>query len=103
MQNGEHCIPLGDETLFRYSILLHQWTHVILLTIDGHDSDYKFSLTEDDLNRASILKKALQQSPTTFHIDIFHNFIKPFRYPKCQGQSEGSYTKWNNVVQGCRI
>lgn len=99
MQNGEHWIPLGDETLSKYSTLLHQWTHAILLTIDGHNSDYTFPLTKDDLNRASTLKNALQQSPKTLHIDIFHNFIKPFMYPKFEGRSEGPYTKWDDVFE----
>ena len=67
-QNGEHWIPLGDETLKNYSAILHQWTHTILLTIDGHESGYKFPLTEDDLERASKLKDVLQQSPKQLHI-----------------------------------
>lgn len=80
-------------------MLLHQWTHAILLTIEGHESGYKFPLTNDNLNRASILKDALQQSPNAPHIDVFHDFIKPFIYPKLEGRSNGPYTKWDDVFE----
>ena len=92
-------MPLGDDTLIKYSILLHQWTHAILLSIDGHDSGYQFPLTEDDLARASTLKDGLQQSPRTLHIEAFHMFIKPFMYPKLEGRSDGPYTKWDDVFE----
>lgn len=98
-QNGEHWVPLGDETLVKYSCLLHQWTHAILVTIDGHDSGYKFPLTKDDLGRAQKLKDALQQSPKSLHIEDFHDFIKPFMYPKTEGRSLGHYTKWDDVFE----
>jgi hypothetical protein len=51
-QNGQHWVPLGNDTLRNYSILLHQWTHAILLTVDNHDSGYSFPLTEGDISRA---------------------------------------------------
>jgi hypothetical protein len=98
-QNGEHWIPLADDSLVKYSCLLHQWTHAILITIDGHESGYKFPLTEDDLGRASMLKNALQQCPKESHIEIFHNFIMPFMYPKVEGRRVGSYTKWDDVFE----
>jgi hypothetical protein len=56
-------------------------------------------LTEDDLVRASKLKDAIQQSPKTLHIEAFHMFIKPFMYPKVEGRSPGSYTKWDDVFE----
>lgn len=56
-------------------------------------------MTDDDLGRASILKDALQQSPKTHHIDVFHNFIKPFMYPKLEGRSDGPFTKWDDVFE----
>ena len=90
---------MGDDTLIKYSVLLHQWSHAILLSIDGHESGYKFPLTEDDLVRASKLKDALQQSPKSLHIEVFHLFIKPFMYPKMEGRSLGSYTKWDDVFE----
>ena len=37
-------MPLNDDTLNKYSVLLHQWTHAILLSIDGHDSGYRFPI-----------------------------------------------------------
>lgn len=98
-QNGEHWVPLEEDKLTTYAIILHQWTHAILLTIPGHDSGYKFPLTEDDLDRASTLKDALQQSPKLLHIEVFHNFIKPFMYPKVEGRSPGPYTKWDDVSE----
>lgn len=98
-QNGEHWIPLTEDKLTNYSILLHQWTHAILLTIPGHDSGYKFPLTGDDLDRASKLKDALQQSPKSLHLELFHDFIMPFMYPKVEGRSLGLYTKWDDVSE----
>jgi hypothetical protein len=56
-------------------------------------------LTEDDIGRALVLKNALQQSPKTLHIKVFHNFIKPFLYPKIEGRSFGPYTKWDDVFE----
>jgi hypothetical protein len=98
-QNGQHWVPLGDATLSNYSCLLHQWTHAILLTIENHDSGYKFPLTEGDIHRAQTLKEALQQSPKTLHIEVFHIFIMPFMYPKVEGRSPGPFTKWDDVFE----
>ena len=98
-QSGEHWIPVGDETLLKYCTLLHQWTHAILITIDGHESGYTFPLTEDDIQRASILKNAIKQTPKSLHIDDFHNFIKPFMYLKVVGRSIGPFTKWDDVFE----
>ena len=98
-QNGEHWIPLGDESLIKYSCLLHQWSHAILLSISGHESGYKFPLTEGDLDKAAKLKDALQQSPKLLHIEVFHDFIMPFMYPKVEGRSNGPYTKWDDVFE----
>jgi hypothetical protein len=90
---------LDEDSLVKYSCLLHQWTHAILLSIPGHESGYKFPLTEDDFARATTLMDALQQSPTSLHIEEFHNFIKPFMYPKVDGRSDGPYTKWDDVFE----
>ena len=98
-QNGQHWIPLGDDTLSKYGTLLHQWTHAILLTVDNHDSGYKFPLTEGDIHRAQMLKDALQQSPKRLHIEVFHNFIMPFMYPKIEDRSPGPFTKWDDVFE----
>ena len=70
-----------------------------MITIDGHISGYKFPLTEDDLVRASALKAALQNDMEKLLIEIFHNFIKPFFYPKEQGRSLGLYSKWDDVFE----
>jgi hypothetical protein len=71
----------------------------ILLTVDGHNSGYTFPLTKDDLVRASKLKDALQQSPKALHIEVFHDFIKPFLYPKLEDRRPGAYTKWDDVFE----
>lgn len=72
---------------------------MIFLTIHGHESGYKFPLTTDNLDRASKLKDALRQSPKSLHIEVFHNFIKPFMYPKVEGRSIGPYTKRDDVFE----
>jgi hypothetical protein len=56
-------------------------------------------LTEEDHGRALILKNALQDSPKTLHIEVFHNFIMPFMYPKVEGRSLGPYNKWDDVFE----
>jgi hypothetical protein len=56
-------------------------------------------LTGDDLDRASKLKDALQQSPKSLHLELFHDFIMPFMYPKVEGRSLGLYTKWDDVSE----
>lgn len=83
----------------KYSALLHQWTHAILLTVEGHESGYQFPLTDDDYQRASKLKDALQQSPKELHLEVFHDFIKPFMYPKVEGRSPGPFSKWDDVFE----
>jgi hypothetical protein len=98
-QNGDHWVPLAEDKMEPYCILLQQWAHAILLSIEGHDSGYKFPLTPGDLDRASQLKEALQHSPNSLHIDIFHEFIMPFMYPKLEGRSPGEYTKWDDVSE----
>ena len=97
--NGKHWIPLEEDKIDKYSVLLHQWTHAILFSIPGHDSGYQFPLTESDLERASQLKEALQQSPELIHLELFHNFIMPFMYPKVEGRSDGPYTRWDDVSE----
>jgi hypothetical protein len=56
-------------------------------------------LTEDDLDRASTLKNALQEAPNPLHIEVFHNFIMPFMYPKVEGRPPGPYNKWDDVFE----
>jgi hypothetical protein len=56
-------------------------------------------LTEDDHRRASTLKNALQESPKALHIEVFHDFIKPFMFPKVAGRSLGPYNKWEDVFE----
>ena len=56
-------------------------------------------MTEGDLGRASLLKDALQQSLKTLHIEVFHDFIMPFMYPKVEGRSLGPYNKWDDVFE----
>jgi hypothetical protein len=73
--------------------------HAILVTVDGHESGYTFPLTEGDLERASILKNAIKQTPKSLHLDVFHDFLKPFMYPKVEGRSDGPYTKWDDVFE----
>jgi hypothetical protein len=56
-------------------------------------------LTEDDRGRALILKNLLQESPKTLHIEVFHDFIMPFMYPKVEGRTVGPYNKWDDVFE----
>jgi hypothetical protein len=56
-------------------------------------------LTEDDLDRASSLKNALQEAPNALHIELFHSFIMPFMYPKVEGRRPGPYNKWDDVFE----
>ncbi len=79
---------------------MHHWTHAILVTIEGHESGYKFPLTEDDHARAAKLKKGLQGDPKINLIDDFHHFIKPLLYSKTTGRSEGDYTRWDDPFEG---
>jgi hypothetical protein len=51
------------------------------------------------LVRASKLKDVLQHSPKEVHIEVFHDFIKPFLYPKLEDRSSGAYTKWDDVFE----
>jgi hypothetical protein len=73
--------------------------HAILVTVDGHESGYVFPLTEGDLERALILKNAIKEMPKTLHLEAFHDFLKPFMYPKVEGRSDGPYTKWDDVFE----
>ena len=56
-------------------------------------------MTQDDIDRASILKNCLQQSPKNLYIEVFHNFIMPFMYPKVEGRRAGPYNKWDDVFE----
>ncbi|KIM38957.1 hypothetical protein M413DRAFT_75527, partial [Hebeloma cylindrosporum] len=98
-QTGEHWRILPDNSIGAYSRLLHQWTHAIMVTIEGHVSGYQFPLTDQDMIHASDLKDALQANPDQLHIDLFHIFIKPLLYPKDHSTIPGPYTKWNEVFE----
>lgn len=56
-------------------------------------------MTKDDLANAAVLKDALQNSPKDLHIEVFHNFIMPFMYPKVEGRRPGPYNKWDDVFE----
>ena len=98
-QNGDHWIPLSDQTIETYARLFHQWTYAVLVTIEGHESGYKFPLTVEDKQHASELKAALISEPDKLHIDLFHIFIKPLVYPKDHGLVPGSYSKFNEPFE----
>ena len=98
-QKGDFWIPLPENTAVTYARLLHQWTHALLLTLEGHPSSYKFPLTNNDKDHASALKDALVSHPDRLHIDLFHEFIKPLLYPKDHSSVPGPYSKFNEPFE----
>ena len=82
-QLDEYWTPLHDDrTISEYARLLHHWTCAILVTTEDHSSGYKFSLTPGDYERAKKLKSGLQSPKDVVLFETFHDFIKPFLYPK---------------------
>ena len=98
-QNSDHWVPLPDATIETYALFFHQWTHAVMLTIDGHESGYTFPLTEEDKRNALELKKALIAQPKKLHIDLFHVFIKPLVYPMDHSLIPGPYSKFNEPFE----
>ena len=72
----------------------------MLVTLEGHDSGYKFPLTEEDQMRAAKLKKGLQGDPSVDLTGNFHGFIQPLLYVKTIGRSKGDYTRWDDPFEG---
>ncbi|KIM38448.1 hypothetical protein M413DRAFT_75856, partial [Hebeloma cylindrosporum] len=98
-QNSDHWIILPEKTIEVYARLLHQWTHAIMLTLEGHESGYTFPLTDEDKSNAMALREALRADSTDLPIDTFHVFIKPLLYPKNHGLVPGSYSKFNEPFE----
>jgi hypothetical protein len=98
-QRSDFWIPLPEKTVEVYSRQLHQWSHAILLTLEGHASCYTFPLTNEDKDHAKALKQALIHEPNHLHIDLFHEFIKPLLYPKDHSTVPGPYSKFNEPFE----
>ena len=98
-QSGDYWIPLPDNTIEIYAKLLHQWSHAIMLSLEGHESGYTFPLTDEDKHNASELKAALIAQPQELHVELFHTFIKPLFYPKDHSVIPGPYSKFNEPFE----
>ncbi|KIM35047.1 hypothetical protein M413DRAFT_79781, partial [Hebeloma cylindrosporum] len=98
-QNSDHWIILPEKTIESYVRLLHQWTHAVMVTLEGHESGYTFPLTDEDKSNAMALRDALLDESTDFPIDVFHIFIKPLLYPKDHTLIPGPYSKFNEPFE----
>ncbi|PPR05282.1 hypothetical protein CVT26_011477 [Gymnopilus dilepis] len=98
-QKGEAFKPISDESLPKYGLLLHHWTHAIMLTLEGHTSGYQFPLTDSDKENARQLRDILKSGSTSGGITAFHHFIKPLLYSRTDSESMNEYTKWNEPVE----
>lgn len=89
---------LSDETIDSYAALLHHFSIGVLRSHKGHQSGYKFPLTDADKQNANHLWSLLEHENDVKYpeaIDAFHNFFKPFLYPR----NLQSGSKWEEVIE----
>lgn len=79
--------------------MLHHWTHAILVSIKGHESNYQFPLTEDNLEIAAALEEKLKGDDDKATIIAFHEFIKIILYPRSQNDILNESDKWTDLIE----
>ena len=85
---------LNDNSLQQYGRLLHHWTHAILVSLDGHELQYIFPLTDSHKELAEALLAVLKGGSETEAVMAFHSFIYPVLCVHSLGRIEaGDYTK----------
>lgn len=95
-QAGDRWQPHArEDTLLQYGRLLHQWTHALMMSIEGQGTTYRFPLTGNDKVRLQNLKAALKNNKQGQSIEALHDLFKHIFYP---GLTIGG-SKWSSTIE----
>ncbi|KAF8970785.1 hypothetical protein BDZ97DRAFT_1914276 [Flammula alnicola] len=94
------------KTVGDYARVLHKLTYGVATSLSlSNETGYTFPLTEEDKNNLRALERKLTgaRSKPSDAVQEFHNFIRPFLYPREQledaAATTSSFTKWNHPLE----
>jgi hypothetical protein len=96
--NAKHWQPIQDDVnLAKYACVLHALAKAVLLSLQNHESGYKFPVNDITVATGNNLLAALDNSAAKESgIAALHSFVYPFLAAR---EIEGQYNKWEEVME----